>query len=225
MSSTPEITEPSFSPIPPAIQKLLAANVNLLVVETVFPTLLIPITIGLFVFSTPELRRKPVFILNIVAIILGLILGGVSVYTQVSRIRKSCLSSPSELIYLQTAAASGIPAPIEYITVHTTLYFLVPTCVQCILLVRILAVYPPYTLSGLRRTLIYGTLGAIMLARVGNIAYDLHRLNVEAKKLRNWEIVGQLDWALPTSKVECFLQLTYDVCVFTSQPRIVISRS
>ena len=94
MSSTPEIPEPSFPPIPPAIQKLLAANVNLLVVETVFPTLLIPIAIGLFAFSTPELRRKPVFILNIVALILGLILGDVSVYTQVSRIRKSCLSSP-----------------------------------------------------------------------------------------------------------------------------------
>ena len=74
----------SLPPLPPSIHKLLAGNVNLLVVETVFPTLLVPITIGLFVFSTPKLRRKPVFILNIVAMVLGLVLGGISIYTQVS---------------------------------------------------------------------------------------------------------------------------------------------
>ena len=84
MSSTPDFPLQSLPPIPPSIHKLLAGNVNLLVVETVFPTLLVPITIGLFVFSTPKLRRKPVFILNIVAMVLGLVLGGISIYTQVS---------------------------------------------------------------------------------------------------------------------------------------------
>ncbi len=87
MSSDPEVPELSLPPVPPAIQALLTANVNLLVIETVFPTLLVPIAAGLFLFSTPELRRKPVFILNIVAIVLGLLLGSIAVYCQV----RACL--------------------------------------------------------------------------------------------------------------------------------------
>ena len=81
--ANPALSEASLPPIPPAIQALLSANVNLLVVDTVFPTLLVPIAIGLFLFSTPELRRKPIFILNVVAILLGLIFGSIAIYSQV----------------------------------------------------------------------------------------------------------------------------------------------
>ncbi|RPD76870.1 hypothetical protein L226DRAFT_459885 [Lentinus tigrinus ALCF2SS1-7] len=192
MSVSTETTELSLPPVPPAIQSLLTSNVNLLVIETVFPTLLVPIAFGLFLFSTPELRKKPVFILNIFAIVLGLLLGSIA-------------------IYCQAGAASGKLAPTEFITVQTCLYFLIPICVQSILLVRIVAVYPPYTLSWTRKILIYGTLGAIMVARIINVSFSFHKINEAARRLRDWEAVGHIAWVLPNSRVEWFLQLFYDV--------------
>ncbi|RDX48920.1 hypothetical protein OH76DRAFT_1404109 [Lentinus brumalis] len=192
MSTDSAVPELSLPPVPPAIQALLTANVNLLVIETVFPTLLVPIAVGLFLFSTPELRRKPVFILNIIAIVLGLLLGSIAVYCQ-------------------TGAASGRLGPTELITVQTCLYFLIPICVQCILLIRIIAVYPPYSLSWTRGVLIYGTLGAIMVARIINVSFSFHKIDEAARRLRNWEAVGHIAWVLPNSRVEWILQLFYDV--------------
>ena len=113
----------------------------------------------------------------------------------------------------QTAAASGVPGPPEFITVQTCLFFLVPLSVQCVLLVRIFAVYPPYTLSWPRRILIYGTLGTIMVARVCNAAIDVHKVDVGARTSHNWVAAAQLAWGLPYSKVDVFLQLAFDVCV------------
>ena len=70
--------------LPPAIQAQLDAATNLLVIASVFPALLVPITIALFFFSDSTLRKKPIFILNVFAITLGLAYGGLGIYTVVS---------------------------------------------------------------------------------------------------------------------------------------------
>lgn len=92
------IAQPALTPLilPPALQAELGSVVDLLIVETVFPTLLIPITLYLFASTTPEVRKKPVFLLNIVAIILGLVHGGVCIASLVSSAvrRPSCVQCP-----------------------------------------------------------------------------------------------------------------------------------
>lgn len=71
--------------------------------------------------------------------------------------------------------------------------------------------YPPYTLTTVRRVLIYGTLGALLIARVVNAGIGLHKLTQDAQKYRDWEVIGHLSWVLPNSRVEWFLQLFYDL--------------
>ncbi len=77
---------PTLTPLilPPALQAELGSIVDLLIIETVFPTLLVPVAVFLFASTTSEVRRKPVFVLNIVAILLGLIFGGVAIACLVS---------------------------------------------------------------------------------------------------------------------------------------------
>ncbi|RPD58594.1 hypothetical protein L227DRAFT_576978 [Lentinus tigrinus ALCF2SS1-6] len=191
-SANPGLSGASLPPIPPEFQALLTANVNLLIIDTVFPVLLVPIGIGLFLFSTPELRRKPIFILNVVSIILGLAFGSIAIYSQ-------------------AVNASGRAVPTQYLNAIIGFYILIPICVQCILLLRIVAVYPPYALSLIRRILIYGTLGAILIARVINAGIGLHKLAQDAERTRDWEVIGHLSWILPNSRVEWFLQLFYDL--------------
>ncbi len=70
--------------LPPALQAEFDGAVDLLIVETVFPTLLIPLAICLFMFTKPEIQRKPVFVLNVLSIMLGLVFGGIAVATVVS---------------------------------------------------------------------------------------------------------------------------------------------
>lgn len=69
--------------LPPAIQAQLDAATNLLVIASVFPALLVPIAIALFFFSDSTLRRKPIFILNVLAIMLGLAYGALGMFTVV----------------------------------------------------------------------------------------------------------------------------------------------
>lgn len=113
--------------------------------------------------------------------------------------------------------ASGRAVPTEFLVAIIGFYILIPICVQCILLLRIIAVYPPYALTLVRRVLIYGTLVALLIARVINAGIGLHKLTVDAKKTRDWEVIGSASWALPNSRVEWFLQLFYDVCVATQR--------
>lgn len=54
-----------------------------LLVATCFTTIFVPILLATFAFSRPGLRRKPIFILNVVTILLCLALGVVATSLQV----------------------------------------------------------------------------------------------------------------------------------------------
>ena len=70
---------PTLGPLPPSLQTQFDGIVDLLIVETVFPTLLIPMTVCLFMFTRPEIQRKPVFIFNVLSIMFGLVFGGIAI--------------------------------------------------------------------------------------------------------------------------------------------------
>lgn len=95
-----------FPPIPEAeIPSLLSQfgvnlitvikpSLTILMVQLPFMAILIPLIFALFWFSTAELRRKPIFILNVVAILLCLTYGALSSSLQVRQRVGMHVSSP-----------------------------------------------------------------------------------------------------------------------------------
>ena len=77
--------------IPPLAQALpeMRDGLNLLVVGTVFASFLVPVAILLFFFTPFTIWRSPLFILNVLAIILGLVLQIIYIYVIVSLLSSS----------------------------------------------------------------------------------------------------------------------------------------
>ncbi|RDX46052.1 hypothetical protein OH76DRAFT_1356743 [Lentinus brumalis] len=91
------------------------------------------------------------------------------------------------------------------------LYFFIPVCVQCILFVRIVAVYPPRTLSWIRTVAIYGSLSAIAIARLANVGVALKRVQDGSRGSDSPWVAATVGWHVPSAKAELFMGLLYDV--------------
>ena len=70
------MSSPSFispPPPPPGLNyiAIIKPSLTFLVIGCICTAMLVPITVILFFFSTPSLRRKPIFILNVMSILLG----------------------------------------------------------------------------------------------------------------------------------------------------------
>ncbi|KAI0706021.1 hypothetical protein C8T65DRAFT_652487 [Cerioporus squamosus] len=181
----------SVALLPPALQAEFDSLVNVLIVETVFPTLLVPFGICLFMFTKPEIQRKPVFILNVLSIMFGLVFGGIAIAT----------------MFLTVSGRYVSP---EWITALTGLYFFIPLCVQCILFLRIFAVYPPRTISRLLAIAIYGMLLAMTVARVVNIAIVLKELDDAGRMSANAWAVATAGRHIPSIMAELSMGLVFD---------------
>lgn len=74
-----------FPPPPPGLNYIAALGplINLLMIGTVWSAMLVPLLVTLFVFSTRELRRRPVFAMSVIAILLGLFEGAANIYCEV----------------------------------------------------------------------------------------------------------------------------------------------
>jgi hypothetical protein len=65
-------------PIIEAYAKGIKPPVAFIMIGTVFSSMLIPLLMALIYFSTSHSRRQPIFILNVLAIVLGLVVGTMS---------------------------------------------------------------------------------------------------------------------------------------------------
>ena len=216
MASHPMSTTPAGLPgglmlgpvasIIPSLKSLLLA--------TVFSSFLIPTAVVLFFFSTPILRRRPTFVLNVCAIVLGLVQGMLYMYFVVSR-----YSSTSSFLYtkslgLQIKELIAMPPSPTVISVMTALCIVIPICVQTILFLRVLAVYPPQQLSLSVRMGIYGPLVAMKVARVANAFYLIGTVQRNTSDTpRTIASQSAAIWSSPFAKSELFLQLIYGVYV------------
>lgn len=115
------------SPPPPGLNytEVIRPSLNFILVVTPLGAILIPLIIVLFVFSPPQARRHPVFILNILA----------------------CCTGIAEAIINAVLETNQILFPLEPIskcllTSIVTLAIVSPLFVDSILLFRILAFYP-----------------------------------------------------------------------------------
>ena len=104
----------------------------------------------------------------------------------------------------------------------TALCIVGPICVQTILFLRVLAVYPPHQQSPVVRIGMYGPAIAMKLARVVNAAYLLYMVQRGSGAKT---IVGQSAavWDSPFAKSELSLQLVDDVYVLPPSERISLT--
>ncbi|KAI0742341.1 hypothetical protein C8Q80DRAFT_1273030 [Daedaleopsis nitida] len=141
----------SYVPPPPGTNYIVAVepSLNLLIIVIVWTSFLVPIAIALFLFSTHALRRRPVFILNLISVSLGLLHG--ALYT-----------------YNQTRSILLLPIPTVLLTILALLTFLIPMFAELILIVRVLAVYPPSRLTLTARVAVYAPTCVFKIARLVN---------------------------------------------------------
>ncbi|KAI1787111.1 hypothetical protein LXA43DRAFT_1098601 [Ganoderma leucocontextum] len=182
--------------IPPLAEALpeMRDGLNLLVVGTVFASFLIPAVILLFFFSPVTIWRTPLFILNVLAIILGLVLQIIYIY-----------------VIINTTLIRAVPSAMVITIV--AMNFLVPICVQGILLVRLVGVYPPTRNTRMQNIAIYIPVVAFKIARLINASYATRDLVNHTPDSLGVIAAAQLVWGTKYVKVEWFLQLFDDMFV------------
>jgi len=85
---------PNTFPLPPPGLNYIAAiqpSIVFLMIGTAWSGILLPLLVAVFFFSTKDSRRKPIFIMNVVSIALGLIMGIYNGILEVSRLKNSRL--------------------------------------------------------------------------------------------------------------------------------------
>ncbi|KAI0071401.1 hypothetical protein K474DRAFT_1669036 [Panus rudis PR-1116 ss-1] len=146
----------AFPPPPPGTNYIAVIKpcLTYLLLMTVWTSMLIPIIIVLFLFSTSSLRRKPVFILCVLIVSMGIAEGIIS------------MSVMTRVIILPT----GTQNPNLY-EAFGILTFLIPFTSEAVLLVRLLAVYPPSRLPLKASLGIYVPLSCLKVARLINVVF------------------------------------------------------
>ncbi|PIL26378.1 hypothetical protein GSI_12134 [Ganoderma sinense ZZ0214-1] len=182
--------------IPPLAQALpeMRDGLNLLVVGTVFASFLIPVAVLLFFFTPVTIWRSPLFVLNVLAIILGLALQIIYIY-----------------VIINTTLIRAVPTGMVIMIV--AMNFLVPICVQGILLVRLVGVYPPTANSRKQNLLIYIPVTVFKIARLVNAALATRDLINHEPDSLGVIVAAQIVWGTKYVKVEWFLQLFDDMFV------------
>ncbi|KAI0655755.1 hypothetical protein C8Q70DRAFT_413386 [Cubamyces menziesii] len=180
-------------PPPPGLNYVAAIepSLSMLLLDTVLSSILVPILIILFYFSTPTTRWKPIFVMNIMAIALALALAAINMRIQTRAILANAVN-PATTTALICMAISA------------------PFFAELVLVLRVGAVYPPSTMSWPARLLVYFPIAALKTARVVNIIIFVllwERQNADSEVQYNpLQPGGQAAWSLPNVKIEWFLQ-------------------
>ncbi|KAH9900667.1 hypothetical protein C8Q73DRAFT_637606 [Cubamyces lactineus] len=179
----------TFPPPPPGLNYVdsIEPSLNLLLLDTVLSSFLVPIFVILLYFSTPATRWKPVFVMNVISIVLALALAAVNIYNQ----SRAILAKPVDPT-LNTAFAS--------------LLVLAPLFSESILVFRVVAVYPPRYMPWSKRLLVYGPIIAFKGGRIANTVVFIVRWVQLNRHAYNPLQTGQDAWNLPNVKIEWILQ-------------------
>ncbi|KAK7048096.1 hypothetical protein R3P38DRAFT_2505659 [Favolaschia claudopus] len=184
-------------PPPPGLNYLAAIQPSLttLMTGTVWSSMLIPLLVVLLLFSTSGMRRKPLFILNLFAVLTGIALGIINVYLGVTEILSPLTVIPGSLVM-------GYVSMILYLPVY----------MDTILLVRLFVVYPPHTISWSRRLVVFGPPILFKLIRASVLIVYLVKWTRLVQGHDNPLQAGELLWgSLPYTKIEWFFQV-FDNC-------------
>ncbi len=99
--------------------------------------------------------------------------------------------------------------PIASSTVAISLYVLIPLCVESVLILRVVTVYPPRLLSRTQCLVLYVPAALMKVVRVTNTAYFIYLL-LQGPHAQNAISLAESVWHMPNAKVEWLLQLIDD---------------
>ncbi|KAI0260641.1 hypothetical protein BC834DRAFT_899389 [Gloeopeniophorella convolvens] len=158
-----QAASPPASALPPSLvgewSALVGPAINFLMIGASMGAVLVVMLLALLFFSDSAMWRKPVFILNVLSIMLGIAASIVNIYIEVHSLRN--LTPPSS------------PA---LIVVEGSLFSAAPIVVDSVLLFRLLAIFPR-KLTSLR---VYITVLAFpVLLKFGRIANNAVYLNYD----------------------------------------------
>ncbi|PFH46139.1 hypothetical protein AMATHDRAFT_156174 [Amanita thiersii Skay4041] len=147
---------------PPGLNfiSVVQPSLGILIAALTGTAILVPLWVILFFFSTKQLRRKPIFIMNVISIMLGVTLGISTTYIMYQEI-----TNP------QSSFGHVMPACQCLITIT-------PSFVESILLFRLLAVYPYHATSSCVFISIFFPLICIKIARVVSVAMFVYHFVV-----------------------------------------------
>lgn len=148
MSSGPDSFPPALTPTVTDFYGL-QSWITYALIGSCFSSLLVPVLIALFFFSTSDIRGRPIFILNVMALLLGIGEGVVLVVLQIQNILSPVANSTSP---------GGVLTWILF-------SFWSPAFIDSILYLRLWAVYPPTLTSRVVRCIILGTPVVSKMAR------------------------------------------------------------
>ncbi|KAM5539667.1 hypothetical protein V8D89_006776 [Ganoderma adspersum] len=174
----------------------LNGAMDFLLLTAICTGVLIPVSVALF-FSFSRIWRTPVFVLNVFVVALGFAYGGLT------------------LNYLRSVFSGEFPSS-RLTLVFMSMSFLVPVCVQSVLIIRVVAVYPPRMLSWTRCMLIYGTFAALSVARIVNMTLYLDKVSKEISRTNADTLtISAYAFSIPNGKIEWILQMVNDLYAST----------
>ncbi|KAF8548013.1 hypothetical protein OG21DRAFT_816128, partial [Imleria badia] len=179
-------------PVPPALDPnaIIHPSLNSIMIGHTFLTLLLPLLIALFYFSTPQSRRRPIFILNVIAIILAFTAGAI-----IDALAIHAILSPQDPWPPSVNLAIGTIGAFQSILV------------DLILLVRLISVHPLSRL-GLTRFALLTTLPILLkAARVVNLIIFIKVLTDASRGPLGPENVAVVWATKPYLKIEWSAQM------------------
>ena len=173
--------------VPLSLNGIIQPSLYTLMLSHTFLSLLIPLFFSLFYFSTPQGRRKPIFILNVVAIFLAFVVGVLCDGVAVSPICAGMVDQVKSLIDTQICSMLDPlnPWPIPVCWLPVVLWALISffqvslavgfvgiwqsIIVDLTLLLRVVIVYPRAHLGPIRFSLLIATPVLLKLLRIINL--------------------------------------------------------
>ena len=208
---------PFIPPPPPGLNYIAVIEplLDLLLIDTILSSFLVPTLITLFYFSTSSSRRQLVFVTNILAIACAIALAIINICNQVrAATSHSLLEARSLLTHLeQTRAILAKPVSPAMDTALMFMTIFAPFCAEFVLVFRVVAVYPPRIISWPVRALVYAPVASLKTARVINIIIFIVQWVQQKEHLNSPLLRGQAAWSLPNIKLEWILQFVDMTCV------------
>ncbi|KAI5123487.1 hypothetical protein M0805_008856 [Coniferiporia weirii] len=153
-------------------------SLTFILVMTPLGSMLVPVIILLFFFSTPSSRLTPVFVLNILACVLGLLEALLNDALEVKQILEPTETFPQAL-YIATIASTVLS----------------PMIVDSVLLTRVIAFYPRNTSASVDRLKAIAFPMLVKCGRFIAVVLYLHSFTVASKNTKGSVLlVGELTW-------------------------------
>ena len=201
-------------PPPPGMNYIAAIQPSIvfLMIGTIWTGILLPLIVALFFFSSKDTRRRPIFILNVLSLLLGFVLGIFNACSEVSHLMRHsfCELADKDMDQIHRILSPLQPWSSAHSLVFSILTGYIPWLVETILVVRLLAVYPYSRTPKRLWFFIFIPLLLLKIARFVNMTIFAVKYFALLQSPTSGDplATGQSSWgSYPGAKIEWFIQV------------------